>query len=610
MAGGEVRPLRPCRRLGWTHNDVDECQALQGNAEPAGHPVRDEGEPDGPRAAAAGALARSKTSTARSARPAPAASARSCTTAPPTPTARSTWGTCSTRCSRTSSSARSRCGAIDSPYVPGWDCHGLPIEHKVVKDLGSKAAGMGVSEIRDLCHAEALKWVDLQRDQFRRLGVMGDWDNPYLTLDPRYEAGILDVLADLLERGLDLPPAQADPLVPHRSDRAGRGRARIPRRDVAEHLRQLPHRLGRPRVVGRRPLARDDLDDDPVDPPGQRRDRRPPRPPLRGGPLRRSRARARPSTRSWRPTWSPRSWRSAGSPTSPRWAACRGADLEQARVPPSLHRPREPDRPGRLRQRRGRHGPGPHRPRPRDRGLRDRPDVRPADPEPGRRLGPLHRARPPPSSWARTSSRPTRSSSRPCGSRASSITSSRSPTATRTAGGARSRSSSAPPSSGSSAVDHADLRAKTLEAIADDVRWFPVVGAVADRGDGLAPARLVHQPAAVVGRADPRPRLQRLRRRQLLTAESVRHFRDLFRREGADAWYREAGRGAAPPGRDSCPKCGGTDFRKEDGHPRRLVRVGLQPSLGPGGRLRPRATRPTCTSKAPTSTAAGSSRRS
>ncbi|MEJ7639180.1 MAG: isoleucine--tRNA ligase [Singulisphaera sp.] len=89
----------------------------------------------------------------------------------------------------------------DSPYVPGWDCHGLPIEHKVVKDLGSKAAGMGVSEIRDLCHAEALKWVDLQRDQFRRLGVMGDWDNPYLTLDPRYEAGIMDVLADELKRG-------------------------------------------------------------------------------------------------------------------------------------------------------------------------------------------------------------------------------------------------------------------------------------------------------------------------------------------------------------------------------------------------------------------------
>lgn len=90
---------------------------------------------------------------------------------------------------------------FDSPYVPGWDCHGLPIEHKVVKDLGSKAATMSHTEIRALCKADALKWVDLQRTQFRRLGIEGDWENPYLTLDPRYEAGIVDVLADLLEGG-------------------------------------------------------------------------------------------------------------------------------------------------------------------------------------------------------------------------------------------------------------------------------------------------------------------------------------------------------------------------------------------------------------------------
>ncbi|WP_337175886.1 isoleucine--tRNA ligase [Paludisphaera sp.] len=87
---------------------------------------------------------------------------------------------------------------FDSPYVPGWDTHGLPIEHKVMKDLGSKAAGLSRAEIRELCRVEAMKWVDVQRDQFRRLGVMGDWEDPYLTLDPRYEAGITDVLADLL----------------------------------------------------------------------------------------------------------------------------------------------------------------------------------------------------------------------------------------------------------------------------------------------------------------------------------------------------------------------------------------------------------------------------
>ncbi len=90
---------------------------------------------------------------------------------------------------------------FDSPYVPGWDCHGLPIEHKVVKDLGSKAQAMSHAQIRELCHTEAMKWVDVQRRQFKRLGVLGDWAHPYLTLDPRYEAGILDVLADLLEQG-------------------------------------------------------------------------------------------------------------------------------------------------------------------------------------------------------------------------------------------------------------------------------------------------------------------------------------------------------------------------------------------------------------------------
>ncbi|WP_165066536.1 isoleucine--tRNA ligase [Paludisphaera rhizosphaerae] len=90
---------------------------------------------------------------------------------------------------------------FDSPYVPGWDTHGLPIEHKVMKDLGSKAATLGRPEVREMCRVEAMKWVDVQRDQFRRLGVMGDWEDPYLTLDPRYEAGIVDVLADLLDGG-------------------------------------------------------------------------------------------------------------------------------------------------------------------------------------------------------------------------------------------------------------------------------------------------------------------------------------------------------------------------------------------------------------------------
>ena len=77
-----------------------------------------------------------------------------------------------------------------SPYVPGWDCHGQPIEHQVEKNLGpEKMAVIGQAKIRELCREYALKFVDVQRDEFKRLGVRGDWADPYLTLVPSYEAG-------------------------------------------------------------------------------------------------------------------------------------------------------------------------------------------------------------------------------------------------------------------------------------------------------------------------------------------------------------------------------------------------------------------------------------
>src|SRR5262245_13138396 len=88
-----------------------------------------------------------------------------------------------------------------SPYVPGWDCHGLPIEHKVVKDLGEKARSMPTSEIRALCDAFARKYVDIQRRQFKSLGILGDWERPYLTIARDYEVGIIEVFEDLWKRG-------------------------------------------------------------------------------------------------------------------------------------------------------------------------------------------------------------------------------------------------------------------------------------------------------------------------------------------------------------------------------------------------------------------------
>ena len=89
-----------------------------------------------------------------------------------------------------------------SNYVPGWDCHGLPIEHKVLKELGKKAKDMSTLEIRKLCYDYALKWVDIQKEQFKRLGIEGEWENPYLTLDPKFEAGILETFRDLVKKDL------------------------------------------------------------------------------------------------------------------------------------------------------------------------------------------------------------------------------------------------------------------------------------------------------------------------------------------------------------------------------------------------------------------------
>jgi len=89
----------------------------------------------------------------------------------------------------------------DSPYIPGWDCHGLPIEHAVGKELGSKRAEMSAAEIRRACRQFAAKYVDVQREDFVRLGVFGDWDHPYTTMSFDYEADIADALGRFFATG-------------------------------------------------------------------------------------------------------------------------------------------------------------------------------------------------------------------------------------------------------------------------------------------------------------------------------------------------------------------------------------------------------------------------
>jgi len=85
-----------------------------------------------------------------------------------------------------------------APYIPGWDCHGLPIEFKVVKE----AKDLAPAEVRTRSEAYARKFIDIQRQSFKRLGVFGDWENPYLTLAPTYEADIMRTFAKFLEKGL------------------------------------------------------------------------------------------------------------------------------------------------------------------------------------------------------------------------------------------------------------------------------------------------------------------------------------------------------------------------------------------------------------------------
>lgn len=89
----------------------------------------------------------------------------------------------------------------NAPYVPGWDCHGLPIEHKVEKELREKKAPMSTADIRSACRTYAQKYIDIQREEFRRLGVLGEWEAPYYTMSYHYEATIARQFAAFVRGG-------------------------------------------------------------------------------------------------------------------------------------------------------------------------------------------------------------------------------------------------------------------------------------------------------------------------------------------------------------------------------------------------------------------------
>ena len=91
---------------------------------------------------------------------------------------------------------------FDSPYVPGWDCHGLPIELRLDRELGAKKRDMSTADFRRACREYAAKYVDLQREGFKRLGVQGTWSEPYLTMAYPYQAAIVRALGRFVEQGM------------------------------------------------------------------------------------------------------------------------------------------------------------------------------------------------------------------------------------------------------------------------------------------------------------------------------------------------------------------------------------------------------------------------
>src|SRR5215510_9191936 len=97
--------------------------------------------------------------------------------------------------------SRSMAG-FDAPYIPGYDCHGLPIELKVDRELGPKKREMSVADFRRACRAYATRFIGVMSEEFQRLGVFGDWNHLYLTMDFGYQAAIARALGKFVDRGL------------------------------------------------------------------------------------------------------------------------------------------------------------------------------------------------------------------------------------------------------------------------------------------------------------------------------------------------------------------------------------------------------------------------
>ena len=146
-------------------------------------------------------------------------------------------------------------------FVPGWDCHGLPIERQVDKLLGPKKRELSIGQFRRACRKYAEEQIDLQREDFKRLGIFARWDHPYETMDFRYEADIVRQLATLARRGALYRRKRPVHWCFHDVTALAEAEVEYARPDQPLHLRALPGRLGRASGLGARHLDHHAVDD-------------------------------------------------------------------------------------------------------------------------------------------------------------------------------------------------------------------------------------------------------------------------------------------------------------------------------------------------------------
>ena len=487
---------------------------------------------------------------------------------------RSTSAPRSTRSSRTSSSSRGRWPASTRPTCPGYDCHGLPIELKVDRELGPKKREMSVADFRRACRAYAERFIDVMTEEFKRLGILGDWDASLPDDELQLPGGDRARAGQVRRAGARLQGQEAGPLVHPLPHRAGRSRGRVRGPHLAVDLRRVPA-VARQRRRARARASRRSRD-----------------------------ATSRSSSGRRRPGRSRRTWRSRStrSSTTRAYEVDGRAIIVAEALAPKVARGRRHDasarrsrgsrascssgirfrhplydrglarRARRLRHARSRHRRRAHGARPRRGRLHHRRPLRPRHLRAGRPGRPLPRRRcelfagqqvfdanpnveealnerarlwhradvhaPVPALLAlpQPGDLPGHVAVvHPHGRRAGS----RSAAATKTLrAGRRSRRST---------------RTCTLD---------PGLGPRPHVQHAGEPARLVHLAPARLGRADPGGRLHDLRRGAADAGELVERAASVFDEYGADAWYERPIEEFLPAGL-ACPSCGGTAFERE-----------------------------------------------